>query len=197
MSHGFSVELQKTGIMNRFGGVYVLIEVAENNCPVSWDELGDIELGRPNLGQMVPVSVYRLLQNSVRHVLATEFNIEFADTILYKAGKLVGEKFSRDLLDVTLDLPEFFSELKRALLEQKIGILRIEKVDIENMEFLLTVAEDLDCSGLPFVDMVVCNFDEGFIAGIMKVYTGKEFTVKEIDCWGTGDRVCRFLIKHS
>lgn len=62
------------------------------------------------------------------------------------------------------------------------------------MEFVLTVAEDLDCSGLPFVDQAVCTYDEGFITGILKVYTGKEFTVKEIDCWGTGDRVCRFLV---
>lgn len=174
-----------------------MIEVEENNDSVSWEELGDIESGRPNLGQMVPVSVYRLLQNSMRHVLATEFDNQFADTILYKAGKLVGEKFSRDLLNVTLDLPEFFSELKSVLLEQKIGILRIEKVDLEKMEFLLTIAEDLDCSGLPFIGKTVCDYDEGFIAGIMKVYTGKEFSVKEIDCWGTGDRVCRFLINHS
>lgn len=174
-----------------------VIGVMKNNDSVSWEELGNIETGRPNLGQMVSVSVYRLLQNSMRHVLATEFDNEFADTILYKAGKLVGEKFSRDFLNVTLDLPEFFSELKNVLLEQKIGILRIEKVDVANMEFLLTVAEDLDCSGLPFIDKAVCNYDEGFIAGIMQVYTGKEFTVKEIDCWGTGDRVCRFLINHA
>lgn len=90
----------------------------------------------------------------------------------------------------------FFSELKEALPDQKIGILRIEKMDLDEMEFLLTVAEDLDCSGLPLAEEVVCNFDEGFIAGIMKVYTGKEFSVKEIDCWGTGDRVCRFLVNN-
>lgn len=173
-----------------------MTKVEDNNDPVSWEELGNIESGRPNLGQMVPVSIYRLLQNSVRHVLTTEFDRKFADTVLYRAGKLVGEKFCRDLLDVTLDLPGFFSELKRVLLEQKIGILRIEKVDLENMEFLLTVAEDLDCSGLPFIDMAVCNYDEGFIAGIMKVHSGKEFIVKEIDCWGTGNRVCRFLVNH-
>ncbi len=167
----------------------------KDNLP-SWDELGDIEVGRPNLGQMVPVSQYRLLQYAVRHVLSMEFDREFADRILYKAGKLVGEKFCREMLNVELDPPEFFSELKGALLEQKIGILRIEKMNLEEMEFLLTVAEDLDCSGLPLIDRVVCNYDEGFIAGIMKVYTGKEFTVKEIDCWGTGDRVCRFLVNY-
>ncbi|MGB4017330.1 hypothetical protein, partial [Petrimonas mucosa] len=69
----------------------------KDNLP-SWDELGDIEVGRPNLGQMVPVSQYRLLQYAVRHVLSMEFDREFADRILYKAGKLVGEKFCREML---------------------------------------------------------------------------------------------------
>jgi len=170
--------------------------VEEKDDLFSWDELGDIEIGRPNLGLMVPVSQYRLLQYAIRHVLSMEFDREFADRILYKAGKLVGEKFCREMLNVELEPSEFFTELKDALLEQKIGILRIEKMNLEEMEFLLTVAEDLDCSGLPLIEQVVCNFDEGFIAGIMKVYTGRDFTVKEIDCWGTGDRVCRFLVNN-
>jgi predicted hydrocarbon binding protein len=56
------------------------------------------------------------------------------------------------------------------------------------------VSEDLDCSGLPVYGETVCDFDEGFIAGIFHVYTGKEFIVKEIDCWSTGDRTCRFTV---
>jgi predicted hydrocarbon binding protein len=173
-----------------------LFKKKKGNEEFFWEELGDIVSGRPNLGQMVPVSTYRLLQYSVRHVLTKEFDREFADNILFKAGKIVGKKFCRDFLDTKLSFPDFFSQLKTVLMEQKIGILRIEKADLDNMEFLLTVAEDLDCSGLPFIDTTVCNFDEGFIAGIMKMYVGKEFSVKEIDCWGSGDRVCRFLVNH-
>jgi len=125
-----------------------------------------------------------------------EMGREYADKILYKAGMLYGEKFCRENIDTTLDFPDFLTELKNALLEQKIGILRIEKLDLEKMEILLTVAEDLDCSGLPFTDTTVCRYDEGFIAGVLKVYTGKDFEVKEVDCWGTGDRVCRFLANN-
>ena len=64
------------------------------------------------------------------------------------------------------------------------------------MEFTLAVAEDLDCSGLPFTDEVVCKYDEGFIAGIMETYTGRPFIAKEIDCWASGGRVCRFDVKE-
>jgi predicted hydrocarbon binding protein len=42
----------------------------------------------------------------------------------------------------------------------------------------------------------VCNYDEGFIAGIFYKFTGQEFTAKEIDCWCSGDRTCRFEVKR-
>ena len=34
--------------------------------------------------------------------------------------------------------------------------------------------------------------DEGFLAGILTSYTGKPYTAIEVNCWATGDRVCRF-----
>lgn len=166
----------------------------DKSITYDWHDIGDIYLGRPNLGDMVPVKMYRMLLYSIRDILTKEFDKDFADTILYKSGMLVGEKFCKDNLDTSLELNDFFTELRGVLIEHKIGILRIEKVDMENLEFELSIAEDLDCSGLPFLDDAVCNFDEGFIAGIMKAYTGKDMKVKEIDCWATGGRVCRFLV---
>jgi hypothetical protein len=70
--------------------------------------------------------------------------------------------------------------------------LRVEKADLEQGVFVLTVSEDLDCSGLPELDYEICVYDEGFIAGVMESFTGESFKVKEIDCWCTGDRTCRF-----
>jgi predicted hydrocarbon binding protein len=63
------------------------------------------------------------------------------------------------------------------------------------MELLLSVSEDLDCSGLPLQENTVCVYDEGFLAGILYDFTGKHFDVKEVDCWATGDRTCRFAAK--
>jgi predicted hydrocarbon binding protein len=78
------------------------------------------------------------------------------------------------------------------LRELKIGILRVESVNEKTGEIFLTVGEDLDCSGLPITGENVCTYDEGFITGILAVYTGKVYSVREIDCWASGDRVCRF-----
>ena len=160
-----------------------------------WEDLGDLERGRPNLGLSVPVLVYRLLQYTFRDVMITELGVDKTNDIIIKAGRLAGRQFCENMLDRELDFNEFVSQLQQVLKEQAIGILRVEKIDLENMRFALTVAEDLDCSGLPNTDEVVCQYDEGFIAGIMEVYTGKSFHVKEIDCWASGDRVCRFDVR--
>jgi predicted hydrocarbon binding protein len=157
-----------------------------------WDDLGDPKKGRPNLGMRVPVLVYRLLQYTFRDVMMAELGVEKASEIVIKAGRLAGMQFCENVLNRELGFNEFISQLQSVLKEQAIGILRIEKADYQKMQFRLTIAEDLDCSGLPPTDEVICQYDEGFIAGIMEAYTGKPFLVKEIDCWASGERLCRF-----
>ena len=84
-------------------------------------------------------------------------------------------------LDVPLD--QFVNELQKKMQELKIGVLRIEDVNEETGKIILTVAEDADCSGLPVLGETVCNYDEGFIAGILSLYSGKPYTAVEVDCW--------------
>ena len=163
-----------------------------NHTCFKWEDLGDLKKGRPNLGLTVPVLAYRLMQYTFRDVMITELGVEKTNDIIIKAGKLAGAQFCQNMLDTSLDFNAFVSQLQAVLKEQHIGILRIEKADLDNMVFTLTVEEDLDCSGLPVSDEVVCQYDEGFIAGIMETYTGKPFQAKEIDCWASGDRTCRF-----
>lgn len=160
-----------------------------------WKDLGDIEKGRPNLGPNTSVSVYRLMQYTLRDVLITRYGVEAANEVLVEAGKLAGSEFCRNLLDMSLDFSGFVAQLQERLKLLNIGVLRIEKADVDSQDFVMTVSEDLDCSGLPLVEETVCDYDEGFIAGILNTYTGKDFDVKEIDCWATGDRTCRFTAR--
>ena len=163
----------------------------------NWANLGDIKEGRGDLGEEMPVLVYRLMQFTMLDRLVKELGIEKANELLRAAGHLAGLEFSRNVLDLNVDFETFLAELQKALREYKIGILRMESFDLETGEILLTVGQDLDCSGLPITDETVCTYDEGFIAGIMEAYTGKPYTVREIDCWASGDRVCRFNGKVS
>ncbi len=162
-----------------------------------WNMLGDVSTGRPNLGGTMDVNVYRLMQFTLRDVLIKKFDTETADQIYYEAGQHAGRLFCRELIDKNTDFNGFVSELKEKIIQLKIGILNVEKADMDAMRFTLTVAEDLDCSGLPMIDETICTYDEGFINGIFFEYTGENFDVKEIDCWCSGDRVCRFDVKPA
>jgi len=157
--------------------------------------LGNLEEGRPNLGNLTSVKAYRMMQYSMRSVLEERYGRETTKEIFYAAGELAGKEVCNNWLDINLPLEEFIASLCQVLEELRIGILKIEKTDMENLHFVMTVSEDLDCSGLPVYDFTVCDYDEGFIAGILKSYTKKNFKVKEIDCWCTGGRVCRFIAK--
>lgn len=167
----------------------------EQTDTFAWKDLGDIETGRPNLGQTVPVAVYRLLQFTLREAISRAYDSATARRMLVEAGRLAGREFCRNLLDRSLEPNRFLALLQRTLREWSIGILRVEQADFEKRQFILTVAEDLDCSGLQVSDETVCDFDEGFIAGIFREYTGEEFEAREVDCWASGERVCRFRVQ--
>ena len=111
--------------------------------PIQFEEyLKYDENSRGNLGEELPVRVYRLLEYSLKEELLRRYGKDEQVEVFRSAGRMV--------------------------------------------------AEDADCSGLPVLGETVCNYDEGFIAGILSVYSGKQYTAIEVDCWATGDRVCRF-----
>jgi predicted hydrocarbon binding protein len=167
-----------------------LEDVTHNNF--SWDNLGDIKEGRGDLGEEMPVLVYRLMQYTMLDVLTKAYGAEKANEYFRDAGFLAGSEFARNTLNLDVDFNTFLENLKDSLATLKIGILRMEAFDAETGNIVLTVAQDLDCSGLPVTNENVCNYDEGFIAGILEAYTGKKYIVREVDCWANGDRVCRF-----
>jgi hypothetical protein len=158
----------------------------------SWDLLGDIGLGRPNLGPTTRLEIYRLMQFTLRDVLEKQFGTEKADELFREAGYLAGKEFYTHMLGEQAEFGAFAKKLQETLRELQIGIVRIEKADLVEGEFILTLSEDLDCSGLPEKDYEICVYDEGFIAALMESFSGQKFEVREVDCWCTGDRTCRF-----
>lgn len=150
------------------------------------------ENSRGNLGEELPVLVYRMLEYSLKDELVQRFGKETQVEIFRSAGRTAGEYFTKHMLDMDQPMNAFVNQLQNKMKELKIGVLRIEDVDEESGRIILTVAEDADCSGLPVLGETVCNYDEGFIAGVLSTYSGKMYTAVEVDCWATGDRVCRF-----
>lgn len=157
-----------------------------------WEMIGDIEIGRPNFGHQTSVAAYRLMQYCLRDAIERKVGTEMTDEIFADAGLLAGQVLFHEFIEDKETLNAFLLDLKDLLVGMGIGILRVEKADLETGEFILTVSEDLDCSGVPETGEALCTFDEGFIKGIFEAFTGKTYQVEEIDCWSTGEKTCRF-----
>ncbi len=160
----------------------------------AWADIGDIAKGRSTLGMVMNVVVYRMFQHSLRKVLEKNYGHEAVKRHLVEAGQLAGLEFCRHTLDMHLPPDSFFNSLIQKMKELGFGILQVEYADFKNMIFILTVSEDLDCSGLPVTGATVCHYEEGLMMGILEMYTGRQLLVKEVDCWSTGAYTCRFNV---
>jgi predicted hydrocarbon binding protein len=162
-----------------------------------WDNTigADMNLARPSLGPNTKVEIYRLLQYTLRDVLEQHYGTEMADNLFREAGFLAGKNFYNKYIKGVKDLPTLVDKVQDTFHSLGIGIFQIESATEDNSRFIFTVEEDLDCSGLPDTSTVVCVYDEGFIQGLMESFSGKKFNVREIDCWCTGARTCRFEAK--
>jgi len=158
-------------------------------------DIGDIKLGRPNLGDKTTVAAYRMMQYALKAVLEKDYGHKIANDVFRKSGKVAGINFCKKNVDINLSFSKFIARINELFFEYLIGVLRIEESDEEKMKFVITISEDLDCSGLPVLEVEVCDFDEGFFEGIFEYYTKDEFFAKEIDCWATGGRTCRFTVE--
>ena len=165
----------------------------------SWDTTvgADINIARPDLGPNTHIEVYRLFQFTLRDVLEQHYGADMADELLREAGVLAGRHFFRQYCADAKDLNALIKRVTEEFKRLGIGIFRMEKSDPAKLDFIFTVCEDLDCSGMPDTSEVICVYDEGFIRGILEEFTGEGFSVREVDCWCTGDRSCRFEAKLS
>ena len=78
-----------------------------------WCMLGDLQEGRPNLGPMTHVAVYRLMQFTLRDVLIRQFGVEKADRVFFEAGKQAGQAYYKNVLTQKKDLQEFLRSSQR------------------------------------------------------------------------------------
>ncbi|MDL2307240.1 4-vinyl reductase [Desulfovibrio sp. OttesenSCG-928-C06] len=171
--------------------------MTERKYEFSWNTTvgADIDIARPDLGPNTHIEVYRLFQFALRDILEQRYGTDMADELLREAGALAGKQFFRHYCDGIQDLNALVKRVAEEFRRLGIGIFRVEKSDAVNLDFTFTVCEDLDCSGMPDTSDVVCVYDEGFLRGILEEFTGAGFNVREVDCWCTGDRTCRFEAK--
>ena len=177
----------------------ILYKYAGKDFNATTVNTSDVQDILPKPADQINLIPYRILQYTFRDVVEQKIGTEPCNQLFYDAGDVAGHIFYDSFLTEFKDMPlnGFIAELQRVLKELGVGVLRVEKADPEKGEFTLTVSEDLDCSGLPDLGLEVCNYDEGFIAGIFYKFTGVTFKAKEVDCWCSGDRTCRFAVSRT
>lgn len=158
----------------------------------AWDQLEDLEQGRPTLGPHIRLEVYRLLQFTLRDVLERRYGDSTVDTLFYEAGYQSGRLYYDQLIGPVSDFQEFVKRAGQSLRDLGVGILAVEEADPGAERFVVTMSEDADCSGLPALDDTICTYDEGFIAALLESFSGSSYVVREVDCWANGARTCRF-----
>ncbi|MBB5142967.1 V4R domain-containing protein [Desulfovibrio intestinalis] len=165
----------------------------ERKYTFSWSTIGDqLAIARPSLGATTRVEVYRLLQYTLRDILEEDYGHQKTDEIFRRAGAVAGREFFNKFCTDVEDIPGLVMVIENKFRDLGMGLFRVESINLEDLCFTLNVEEDLDCSGLPDTNEQICVYDEGFIQGILESFTGKKFEVREIDCWCTGARTCRF-----
>lgn len=133
---------------------------------------------RPNLGESVPLVLFRILRIiGMRNLLG-----ESSGSALYMMGKYMGS-----VLDVKdeKDLVEMIKSLK-------IGIPQVEKLD-EN-RYIVKLYECITCAGFPYTGEMFCDMESGIIAGLFEKITGRKAKSTQTKSWSVGYNYCEFEI---
>lgn len=149
-----------------------------------------------NLGKFVSLDTFRLAQYTLRTVLEEKFGLEVADDLFYKAGKLFGEKFYEQYIFPVENIEEFTNKAQYFLKEKGIGLLRMEETNLLEGKIVLTIGENSERSSLAYADDEPSVYEEGFLAALFSCFTQKKWQAKEIDCWCSDSKTCRFAITH-
>lgn len=80
----------------------------ESRSPISFEDyLQYNEKGRGNLGEMLPVVVYRMMEFSIKEELQRRVGKETQVEVFRGAGRRSGEYFAKNMLDLNQPL-DFF-----------------------------------------------------------------------------------------
>jgi signal transduction histidine kinase len=152
------------------------LEEAKTQHPL--DVPGIFHYERPTFGGTVPVSLYRAIRLlSFREL----FGSRLSSAMLNLAGQTVAEKLGVSSLN---DSIQALGDL---------GIARAAVDEHSGNQVAVIATECATCSGMPNIGEAICSFEAGLIAGGLKdSFDGKRVKVTETNCWGLGDRVCRW-----
>lgn len=54
----------------------MVFDIVKNNNEFNWKLIGDIDFGRPSLGESTSIAMYRLMQYSIKQVLNSKLGLD-------------------------------------------------------------------------------------------------------------------------
>lgn len=139
---------------------------------------------RETLGDQVPFFFYRYLSLFA----VADSKGAFAEKALFDGGYNVGSQLVRDMRYTE------FSQIAEHYQMNGLAILTKESED--NGVMRVRLEECATCCGLPPVDMPLCHFDGGILAGALQAIakSSTPYGAREIECAGLGNPTCLFEI---
>ena len=116
---------------------------------------------------------HRQMCQTTLHALGKEFGREKAIQFSRSAGTFAGNDFAHAFLDLTADFRTFVLSLQKALTALKVDTLRVELLNPDSGNLAITTEDCHGCDDFLAAQENIRIYDEGFVAGILEVYTGK------------------------
>lgn len=157
--------------------------------------VGDAASGRPTLGPMVPVAMFRALR-LLGLMEGLNALIGDASTLVYSAGKEVGKAVGSQIAEAARgELGTFVELTVKKFADLGVGRVSLAAARPEDGYLLVDVAECITCAGIEPIGKRICHFEAGMIAAVIEAFTRKANTVIETKCNGTGDGICQFEVR--
>jgi hypothetical protein len=139
---------------------------------------------RKKLGDEVNITFLRLYKSAL---LSARVSL---DDVLFDQGYELGKRVFSEMVTGE-SLEEVLKSLAQLWEELELGTVEILEV---NDGARIMVKDCYQCMHMPNVGKPLCATDEGIIAGVLEEKLGSRFSVKEVECWGTGKEYCEFEI---
>jgi uncharacterized protein len=151
---------------------------------------------REQLGPMVPIRLFQALRLVGMGTAIEGMVGDGAPALVYQSGQSLGLALGGALAPkANKDLEAYVNLVHQACRGLSIGIVVVEKVDLDNGALTLRVDECVSCAGVHGAHHPICNFETGLVGGIIRAFVGVPVRAVETRCNAVGDSTCGIDIK--
>lgn len=145
---------------------------------------------RPVLGNDIPILIFRVF----RHFSAgymEEVLGRGAGVVFQNAGRELGREAGAMLYNPSAD--EYLKNVCQFVSDSKIGLLTPREVGADRL--VVDLDECITCAGMTPIGKRICQFEVGFVAGIVEVLTKKKPKAHESLCNMNNERCCQVTVE--